>query len=874
MTKVTAMDMLEKGKTMKWPPTEEESQAAGFVPQEVQKVPVTDRTKRIKARFLAQKCKLDPEFAILYTKEWKAQEGQPLYIRRALAYKYALEHVTPVINPDELIVMQKTRYMRGACAYLPYAQQFYKDFITRKDEDDKQLYDVGKGGGKAQIESEEWKRLGLFNIRTEDVEPLAEACDYWKGKCIEDVAQDFMKANFDEYQDLLNAWKVNLYPPSVVSIMEGRWIPAYDMIVERGLEDIIHECEQHIAETLPTGKEAAEKIMFWRACIITCGAVINWAANYAAKAEEMAAKEADPQRKQELLGFASMLRWVPARPARNFREALQSAWIGHIGTWMDTSVVGLSPGRWGQLLFPYYKKDLESGALTREDALELMENLRIKMSSEEYITPNSWAAMASSNQFQHLVVGGVDPKTGLCSDNELEEIILEAGMTMKTTMPTLGIMVSPRTSKSLLMKAAECTKAGAGYPAWFNYETMVQHVLSNHVEEGITLEDARNLGMAGCVEIGMQGMAHGICHPAFYNEPKTMEIAMNNGVDPRTGLKVIDGLKEIKTFEDLVDNFTKVRSKFMKVYMRYWLYVVAVRRQINPLMFSSVLMHDCVKKGKPQDDNGCRYNKSVTLLNSGLVNVANSLAALKKNVFEEHNFTLEEVMDALVNNFGFEKGDVAGNFSMLNQKKISHKYDKIHKTLLEAPKFGNDDDYVDEIFVKLWHQYNEICNSETTYLGYPWIGAGLSISAHGPFGRATGALPDGRLAGVTLTDGILSATPGTDVNGPIALIRSGVKLDPTKMRSVQLNMKIHPNAIRGVEGSRNFVDFIKTYFDQGGYHIQFNIVDSGMLLDAQQHPENYRDLIVRVAGFSAYWVELGKPIQDELIARTEYESTI
>jgi len=871
--KVTVMDMLEGGKTMKWPPTEAESRASGFVPQEVQRVPTTERTRRMKQRFLNAKLRLDPEFAIHYTKEWRAKEGQPLYIRRALAYKYALEHITPVINPDELIPMQKTRYIRGACAYLPYAQQFYKDFITRTDERDKQLYDVGKGGGKQLDQSEGWKSIGLFNIREEDVQPLAEACDYWKGKCIEDVAQDFMRDNFDEYEDLLNAWKVNLYPPSVVSIMEGRWIPAYDIIVERGLEDVIRECEEHIAATLPTVKAVSEQVMFWRACIIACQGVINWAANYAAKAEEMAAEESDPTRKAELLQFAEMLRWVPGKPARNFREALQAAWIGHIATWMDCSVVGLSPGRWGQLLYPYYKKDIENGDLTRDEALELMENLRLKMSSEEYITPNSWAAMASSNQFQHLVVGGVDPKTGQCSDNELEEIILEAGTTMKTTMPTLGIMVSPRTSETLLMRAAECTKTGAGYPAWFNYDMMVQHVLSNHAEEGVTLEDARNLGMAGCVEIGMQGTAHGICHPAFYNEAKTLEIAMNDGVDPRTGLKVIDGLREIKTFEDLYENFRTVRTKFMKVYMRYWLYVVAIRRQINPLMFASVLMHDCVKKGKPQDDNGCRYNKSVTLLNSGVVNVANSMAALKKCVFEDKQFTLEEVKDALANNFGFEKGDLAGNFSMLNQKKTTHKYDRIHKALLEAPKFGNDDDYVDEIFVDLWKQYNSICNSEISYLGYKWIGAGLSISAHGPFGRATGATPDGRLSGVTLTDGILSATPGTDVNGPIALLRSGVKLDPTEMRSVQLNMKLHPNAVRGIEGSRNFVNFIKSYFDQGGYHIQFNIVDSEMLIDAQKHPENYRDLIVRVAGFSGYWVELAKPIQDELIARTEYCAT-
>ena len=289
----------------------------------------------------------------------------------------------------------------------------------------------------------------------------------------------------------------------------------------------------------------------------------------------------------------------------------------------------------------------------------------------------------------------------------------------------------------------------------------------------------------------------------------------------------------------------------------------------------SVLMHDCIESGRPVDNLGCRYNGSVTLLDSGTVNVVNGLAAIKKLVFEDHKYTWDEFKEAMDNNFGFVLGAEKGNFSMLNQEidpEKHMKYAHIHRDVLNAPKFGNDDDFVDDIFVDLWHDYDRVTASETTYNGYRWITAALSISAHGPHGRVTGATPDGRLSGVTLCDGILSASPGTDVNGPIALIRSGVKLDPTEFASVQLNMKFHPTAIRGDEGSRNFVVFIHSYFQMGGYHVQFNIVDSKMLRDAQDHPQNYRDLMVRVAGFSAYWNELGKPIQDEVIARTEYDA--
>ncbi|HHW41804.1 MAG TPA: indoleacetate decarboxylase [Syntrophomonadaceae bacterium] len=859
----------ENLKTLKWPPTPEEQEEGEFVPREIKREPSTERGKRIKERFLNARCMIDPEFAVLYTEAWKKYAGEPLYIRRARSYKYALEHVTSVINEDELIPMQGTRFMRGAAPKLQYSQKFYPHMIKKAKDESDRVYDVGTGGGRSHKAKEGHIDLGVFDILEEDVPALLDACAYWDGKCIEDVADKFLQENFPEYEDLKNAFETVIFPPSVVSIMEGRWIPAYDIIIERGLEDVIRECEEHIKNTLPTTKDVAEQVMFWRACVIACEGVINWAKNYAAKAREMAESETREWRKKELLEMADILEWVPAKPARNFREALQAAWIGHLATWVECSVVGLSPGRWGQLLYPYYKKDIEDGRITKAEVLELLELLRIKFSSEEYISPRSWAALASGNQFQHMVVGGVDAD-GMCSDNELEELILEAGINMQTTQPTLGIQVNRKTSERLLMKAAECTKAGAGYPAWFNNDMSIQHLLLNHAEENITLEDARNVCLAGCVEIGLQGMGHGICHPAFYNEVKTLEIVLNDGVDPRTGKRVFEPLGKIDSYEKLWEAWCKVEEKFMKVYMRYWLYVVAVRREINPLIFGSVLLKDCVAKGRPVDNLGARYNKTVTLLNSGMVNVANSFAAIKKCIFEEKLFTMEELLEAMRDNFGFEPGDKTGRFSMLEQKRLHNKWDKIHKALLAAPKFGNDDDYVDEIFVKLWKHYNEVCFSETTYNGFKWVPAALSISSHGPFGRVCGATPDGRLAGVTLTDGILSATPGTDVNGPIALLNSGVKLDPTEMRSVQLNMKLHPNAVKGVEGSRHLINLVKTYFERGGYHVQFNIVDSNMLRDAQAHPENYRDLIVRVAGFSAYWVELAKPIQDELIARTEY----
>jgi formate C-acetyltransferase/4-hydroxyphenylacetate decarboxylase large subunit len=876
--KSRVLDMLKSRQTITWPlDIKSAVNSEQFDEKEIKGQPSTERTKRMFKNFLESKCRFDAQMPIFYTEGWKKFDGDPLYIRRGKAYRYMLEHMTPVIKDDEVIVMSKTRYSRGATMYPQFSTEFMINFLNKAEDEEAKLFSVEAKDDAHNVKEEGWIKLGqLFSIHTDEVGPMKECLDYWKTRSIEDVSNKIMKDVFPLYDDLVKAWKVGLFPGSgLASGCDGRWTPAYDIIVERGLEDVIAECKQHLKDEQPIKKEGSEKIFFWQACIEVCQGAINWAKNYADEARRLADTCDDPARKEELLSMAETLEWVPARPARTFREGMQAAWAGHMMVWNDSISLGLSPAHWGQLLYPLYKGDLEAGRITPDEAQELWEIMRIKFSSEEYITPSAWAAMASSNSFQHMIVGGVNPKTGECWDNELEEMILQAGINVPTPQPTLGILVSSKTSERLLLKAAECTKAGNGYPAWFNYDMMVKHLLWCHAEEGITLEDAQDVAISGCVEIGISGKTHGINHPAFYNEGKTLELALNNGVDPRTGIVAYEGLKPINSYEDVWNNFVTIREHFMKVYMRYWNQVIAVQRQVHPKIAGSVLMHDCVKVGRPQDDNGCRYNKSITLLDSGTVNVCNGLAAMKKLIWDDKKYTYDEFKESMDSNFGFIEGALNGNFSMLNQEMDSEKYLKyaqIHKDVLEAPKFGNDDDYVDDIFVDLWHDYDRVCASETTYLGHRWLTAALSISAHGPHGRVTGATPDGRLSGVTLCDGILSASPGTDTNGPIALIKSGVKLDPTQYRSVQLNMKLHPNAIRGVEGSKNFTDFIKSYFNMGGYHVQFNIVDSNMLRDAQNHPENYRDLMVRVAGFSAYWVELGKPIQDEVIARTEYNA--
>lgn len=862
--------MIQKHQTPTWPPKKKESDS--FSDFEIKKEPSTPKTKTLKNIFLNAQVLIDTEFATLYTKGWKEFDGQPFLIRKARALKYALSKISPVVNEHELLVMQKTRYLRGAIPYTSYSQKFFKRLIEGSDREQGDESTVGRGGGFISKNKKDIKQIGIFGIFKNEIPKLQDDCKYWENRCIEDVSDLFLKENYPDHDFLQKCFKSFIFPPSVVSIMEGRWIPAYDMVIEKGWDKIIEECQDKIKNSKLHGWEQSEQVIFWRSVIIALEGALMWVKNYEKLIREQSKTHPDKQRRKELRKIADILAVVPAKPAGSFRQALQAVWITHILIQIECPVVGLSPGRWGQLLYPYYIKDIKSGILKKGEVLELLEIMRFKFECIEFVSPRSWSALSSMNLFQHLVVGGLTPD-GKPADNELEILMLEAGQTYKTCQPTMGIMVDPKTTQELLLKAAECTKIGTGYPAWFNNQTAIQHLLLTHKEEGVTIEDARNCAMGGCVELQMHGNCHGICHPAFINQLKILECVLNRGIDPLTNIRIFEDPGTFNSCDDLWIAWEKAQRKVVHCYQDYWSYVMACHRHGQSLIFGSAFLKDCIKKGKDLDHNGARYNKTTTILCSGNVNVANSITALKKYVFEKKRFTLDEVREALNNNFGYKRMDQEGKFSFLQQEKETGKWDKMHELFLNAPKYGNDDDYADNIFLKIWDIYNNSVTSQKSYLGYDWVSAALSISSHGPFGRVTGATPDGRLAGVTLADAIQSPFPGTDVKGPLAMLRSAAKLDPVKMRSVQLNMKIHPTAVKGINGSKKLISLIKNYFNLGGYHIQFNIVDSKLLQDAQKTPQLYRDLIVRVAGFSAYWVELSKAIQDEIIVRTQYQET-
>ncbi len=564
--------------------------------------------------------------------------------------------------------------------------------------------------------------------------------------------------------------------------------------------------------------------------------------NYAKEAERLAEIEMDPKRKQELLIIANHCKWVPKNPPRNFKEAIQAFWFIYLAGHIEGAHLGYSPGRFDRYMYPFYKKDTE---IPNGDVLELLEALRIKMTEIEYVASFSWEGLGSGNLFQNMIIGGTD-ENGRRGDNEISMLILQAAINCQTIQPTLSIWYDDSLSEEFLLKAVECVKTGCGFPAWFNLKIYIQHELQ---KSGLPVPVIRQYAaMGGCTEPTMEGMSYGIVQAGFINHGKLLELAMYGGKDPRTGLQFTE-TKVPQNYEELVQAYKSHLEIAIKNWQSYWNIVMAAHRQTCNLIYSSVLIRNCIERGLSLDDGGAICNEVPTTLSTGMVNVANSLAAVKKLVEDQRLYTIAEVIGACKINF--------------------KNNDEMRKKALDAPKWGNNDDYVDEIFVDLFNTYCDFVKNGINYLGKPYDPSMLAISTHTPFGKVTGATPDGRLAGVSLCDGVTSPFPGTDINGPVATILSAAKVDHTKIRGGLHNMKFHPSALKGISGSKKLISLIKTYFDYLGFQLQFNVVDTKMLKDAQKNPDKYRDLIVRVAGFSAFFVELSKSIQDQVIERTE-----
>jgi pyruvate formate-lyase/glycerol dehydratase family glycyl radical enzyme len=623
----------------------------------------------------------------------------------------------------------------------------------------------------------------------------------------------------------------------------------HEKVLHKGLNSIIAEAEEEIKNLSYGSPDALKKLFFLNAVIIAHKAIIGFAKRFSDLAADMAKAEPDPVRKKELEIMAQTCQWVPAHPARTFREAIQSFWFIYLML-NPSNVVAL--GRFDQRMYPFYLKDREAGLITDEEILELFELLRVKVMALSILGGKKLRErQAGMARWQNCTIGGVTPD-GNDATNELSYLLLDAALDCRTPHFTITVRVHENTPEPLMLKALDVVKTGIGLPAFVGDKSYIDYLTSNNV----LLEDARNYCLVGCLDTGIAGKSR--CIYPMFNVGEAFQYTMNNGVHQPSGEQVGPRTGEFEnftTFADFMDAFKTQLAHFVRLTAETQNQMWASWPLFYPMPVYSSLMADAIKVGKDILDRQVPFENLLGLTPIGMINFADAMAAVKKLIFDDKKYTTRELKEALASNW-------QGNG-----------YPEMRKAFLAAPKYGNGDPYVDTIARDLYQFWADTLTAIPTYVGGTFKPTGISITAHGPAGSITGATPDGRYAGEALADGTHSAVRGRDVNGPLALLRSAMTINQTPFQSSLLNMKFHPSALNTTEDLKKLSSMIKTYFSFGGKHIQFNVVSRDTLLNAQKQPDNHRDLIVRVAGFSTYFVRLTKTIQDDIITRTEYEKT-
>ncbi|MCX6306642.1 MAG: 4-hydroxyphenylacetate decarboxylase large subunit [Bacteroidetes bacterium] len=858
----------------------------------------TARANAARELYFEAKSSVSMEFPYWYTRRWEQLEGEIPIIRRAEALKSGFEHLTATIYPGELLAMGKASYLRGSFPMPWLSEAFFMaaedDLYKEAQESGKLTADtfttMGKGGGNVTKSAGRVISIaGKFGLRVEEMPVMIEVAKKWKDKSVDDIGHKYeqLVPGYKEKEALMRS--VICMFDSGYTLPQGREVMNYYYPLQFGIDGIIRNCEDGIADV--AGYPGMDRLYFYKAVILTLEGIKQWIKNYAEEAQLLASIEKDEKQKNEYLELAERLEWLSSKPPRSFHDALQMVWLFHAAVQNEDAISGLSPGRIGQVLYPYWQRDIKNGVLDREKSLELLECMRIKFTEIDcFASMGVVGGVLSGNTFNNLCVGGL-LKDGSSAANELEMLILEAGITCDTPQPTLSLLYDEKLPEEFLLKGIECTKIGTGYPAWVNNQVAMEFLLGNYAHEGMNPEEARAWGIGGCLEtspgswmpLEIDNEIHWIpggSAPAtsvgvhFLNLPKLLEVTLFDGMDMRTGQRIfpphgyaLETYDETwQAFKDYFSRACHVLTLTNNIQHDAW-------RKISPSLVNSMLKPDCLAKGKDIGQMGCRYNTTFNIESCGTTNLVNSLGSLKMNVYTEKNYTLNQYREAILANFGYQTAQETGSYSLIDQVPTGdyHNWKKIHSQSLGAPKFGNDNPFVDAI-LKDWEDwFCDMAHNYRSLYDQPMYACQISVSTHGPMGAVTLASPDGRLSGTTFSDGSVSAYPGTDKNGPYALFNSATCWNHAQSQNSQLNIKIHPSVVNGREGSRKFLELIRAYLRKGGFHVQFNIVDSRMLKQAQAEPDKFRSLLVRVAGFTQYWVELGKQIQDEVISRTEYE---
>ena len=783
-----------------------------------------ERVLRLRIRSLDAVPALSIERAQLVTQAYKKYEGRvSVPVLRALTFQALMQQKEVYIGEDELIV--------GERGPVPKATPTYPELCCHTVED-------------FHVINNREKTFFKVNPRAREVQEN-EIIPFWKERSLR---HRILQEMTDEWKD---CYEAGIFTEFMEQRAPGHTV-ADGKIYQKGFLDFKKEIEEALSNLdFLNDPEAWEKQEQLRAMSICCDAIISYGERHGEKALELAEKEPNPERKKELLKIARVCKHVPANAPRTFHEALQMYWFVHIGVITELNTWdSFNPGRLDQHLYPFYKKEVESGTLSREDAKELLQCFWVKFNNQP-APPKVGITLQESGtytDFANINSGGLT-RDGRDGVNDVTYLVLEVIDEMRLLQPSSNIQLSAKNPDKFLKRALEIVRKGWGQPSVFNADTVIQEML----RQGKSIEDARCGGTSGCVETGAFGKEAYIL-TGYFNLTKVLEITLHNGIDPRTGKKLgleTGGPRSFESYGCLMEAFKEQIKHFTDIKIRGNHVIEKLYAWYMPSPFLSITVSDCIDNGKDYNAGGARYN-SRYIQGVGIGSITDSLSAIKYHVFDQGTVTMDNLIRALNSNFeGFEP---------MRQLFLNR-----------TPRYGNDDDYADGIMALVFDIfYNEV-DGRKSPTGATYRINMLPTTCHVYFGSVIGATPDGRLAGQPLSEGI-SPVQGADKYGPTAVIKSCSKMDHVKTGGTLLNQKFTPKLLEGEEGIRNLLHLVRVYFRMGGHHIQFNVVSANALRDAQKHPEKYRDLIVRVAGYSDYFCDLTKALQDEIIARTEHGS--
>jgi formate C-acetyltransferase len=784
------------------------------------------RIEKLKRQFNSAVPSICIERALAFTRSHKKTEGLPLIVRRARAFREVCESVPIVILDDELIVGSPGAMQRPGPMCPEISWKWLMD----------EMDTVQSRPGDPYVLTEEQKKL-----------LKKEVFPYWASKSVEEIVLSRLP---------LGTRKVGV--DSGIIDSEIKWrsgvaeiTPEYeDIIFKIGFRGIRQQAETNLEDLQPIDPVKLEKIHFYQAVVEVCEGLITLSHRYSVEAAKMAVEEMDDARREELEEIGEICQWVPENPPRNFREALQTVWFVQMGCVLAENGPGFNLGRFDQYMYPYYEEDIEKGVITEAIAQELINSLWIKLSEWLWLLPANGAKYYGGyNSFQNLTIGGVK-KDGSDATNELSHMCLQATEDVRLPQPALSVRIHPGTPERFMRAACKLSRLGTGFPAFHNDSIGMKMMMY----AGLPPEEARDWSLLGCVVPHQKKIGEWTDAGAF-NMAAAIEWALNDGRSRLTGkqMGVYTGdPRGFSTFEEFKVAFLQQ----LRYIIKHAVITTTVEEEVHwdnmPRPYISAIVDGCVEEGKDISRGGARFNVGPGWVIVGTADTANSLAAIKKLVYDEKKISIEALCEALDRDF--------------------EGHEEIRRLLINCPKFGNDDDFVDRFAVEVTDIVDQELRSYRSRLGLPFHGALMGLTNNVPTGSVLGALPSGRKARVPLAEGC-SPHAGTDISGPTSCMRSVAKVNHENLPGgTLLNIKFAPSVLMGEKGISDLSALIRGYFDLGGYHCQFNVIDSETLKDAQSHPDKYQDLIIRVAGYSARFVTLSRDVQNEIIRRTTHES--